>query len=396
MKWKILLSAAMGLALATATAPSSHAADPVKIGFSIAKTGLFASGTGSQLATYELWKDEVNAAGGLDVKGVKRPIVFDYYDDQSDPGKAVQIYEKLITSDKVDLLLAPWGTPFHIAIAGVLERYKFPVIGNSAASVHLRDIKPGYIWFTTGVMPDRFGQAIADALKSYGIKSVAVLTAQLPFSLEVKSYLLPALKKAGIAVKVDENYPPSIKDMTAMLTAVKNAAPEGVIVASYPADSALYMKQARELNIKAPFQFVMVGAAETWFTKQFGAAADGIVTMGHWAPGVKQWPKAMPFFDLYEKKYHEAPDYLDSDLAYMSCEILQEAVAKVGLNHEALRHYISTATFQTINGPVKFKGVENVTTPAGLLQIQGKNMELIWPPKLATAKFEPKPAWPTH
>lgn len=394
MLGRFLSVAAMGIALTAAH--MSYAAEPVKIGFSISKTGLFAAGTGSQFDTYELWKDEVNARGGLDVKGVKRPIKFIYYDDQSDPGKAVQIYEKLITSDKVDLLLAPWGTPTHIAVAGVLERYKFPMIGDSAASVRLREIKPGYIWFTTGVMPDRFAKAIADALTANHLKSVAVLTNQLPFALEVKSFLIPDLKKAGIDIKVNEEYPPAIKDMTPLLTKVKSTAPDAVLDFSFPADSALYMKQAREIGVAAPFQFVMIGATDDWFLKQFGAAANGIVTMGHWTPERKEWPKAKPFFDAYEKKFHEAPDYLDSDLAYMSCEILEQAVAKVGLNRDALRHEISTDTFDTINGPVKFNGVENATTPAGLLQIQGKKMQLIWPPQLATAKFTPKPGWPAQ
>jgi branched-chain amino acid transport system substrate-binding protein len=391
-KWLLTLLTGIGLMAAAHV----QAADPVRIGFAISKTGLFAAGTGSQFDTYTFWRDQVNARGGLDVKGVKRPIEFVWYDDQSDTGKAVQIYEKLITSDKVDLLLAPWGTPAHIAVAGVVERYKFPMVGNSAASVKLRELKPGNLWFTTAVMPDRFGAAIADALKANGMKTAAVLTPQLPFALEVKSFLMPALKKNDIEVKVNEEYPPSIKDMTSLLISVKNANPDAVLVFSYPADSTLYMKQARENGITAPFQFVMVGATESWFTKQFGAATDGIVTMGHWSPKVAAWKKAQPFFDAYEKQFHEAPDYLDSALAYMSCEILEEAVAKAGLDKDAIRKEISTDTFETINGPVKFNGVENATTPAALLQIQGKNMELIWPPNIATAKFEKKPAWPTN
>jgi branched-chain amino acid transport system substrate-binding protein len=394
MTRRFILLAALGLGLASLQ--PSYAADPVKIGFSIPKTGLFAAGTGSQWNAYQLWKDQVNAQGGLDVKGVKRPIVFDWYDDQSDPGKAVQIYEKLITDDKVDLLLAPWGTPAHIAVAGVVERYHFPVIGDSAASVKLRDLKSSYMWFTTGGMPDSFAKAMADALKANGIKTAALLTAQLPFALEVKSFLVPALKANDIAVKIDENYPPSIKDMTALLTTVKDAAPDAVIALSFPADTALYMKQARELNITARFQFVEVGASEDWFIKEFGASTDGIVTMGDWTPAVKQWPKAKPFFDAYQAKFHETADYLDSSLAYMSCEILAQAVAKVGLDKEALRNEIATDTFDTISGPVKFKGVENAITPAGLLQIQKGKMEMIWPPSLATAKFEAKPAWPVN
>src|SRR5262245_41716475 len=237
----------------------AQAADPVRIGFSISKTGLFASAAPSQINAYELWRDQVNAQGGLDVAGTKRPIEFVVYDDQSNPGQAVRIYEKLITEDKVDLLLAPWGTPIHFAIAPVLEKYQFPMVGNSAASAKLRDIKPGYIWFPTSAIPDKMGPELAAMLKANKVSSVALLSNVLPFSKEIKSFLVPALEKEGIKVLVNEEYPPDATDMTAMLTAVKSANPDGVIVLSYPSDSVLYVKQAKELGIAAPFEFVLVG-----------------------------------------------------------------------------------------------------------------------------------------
>jgi branched-chain amino acid transport system substrate-binding protein len=391
---KILLAALVGLGMVIPAI--GHAADPVRIGYAVSKTGLFAAAGDGQIKTYELWKDQVNARGGMDVKGVKRPVELIAYDDQSDPGKAVQIYEKLITDDKVDLLLAPYGTPAHIAIAGVIERYKFPLVGNTAASVKLREIKPGYMWFTTGEMPDRLAQSITDLLKAKGFKTAALLVNQLPFPLESKSFLVPALQKAGIELKINEEYPPTIKDMTALLTSVKAANPDAVIAFAFPADSAIYMSQARELDIKAPFQFLEVGPTEAAFAKQFGESLNGIVSMGHWSPMHQEWKGAKALFDDYMAKYHERPSYLNTPLVFMSCQIIEQAVAKVGLDREAIRQEIATDTFDTVNGPVKFNGVENVSTPAGLVQVQGDGMALIWPPSIATADFMPKPAWPSR
>ena len=103
-------AAALAGAVALLGLGAANAAEPVKIGFSESKTGLFAQAATSQYQAYNLWREHVNAAGGLDVAGTKRKVEFVSYDDQSNPSKAVQIYEKLITDDKVDLLLAPWGT----------------------------------------------------------------------------------------------------------------------------------------------------------------------------------------------------------------------------------------------------------------------------------------------
>ena len=387
---KIILSLAATVALAA----SAYAADPpVKIGFSLAKTGIFAVGAPSQLNAYELWREQVNAKGGLDVAGKKRMVEFVQYDDQSNPGNAVRIYEKLITDDKVDLLLAPWGTPHHFAIAPVLEKYKFPMVGNTATSVQLREIKPGYIWFTTSAIPDKMAVEMAAMMKANNIKTAALLANVLSLAKEIKAALLPALAANGIELKVNEEYPPDVKDMTTMLSKVKAAAPQAVIVLSYPSDSVLYAKQAKELGIEAPFQFVAVGPTIDFYGKAVGSAANGLVTMGHWSPDKSDWKRARPFYDAYVKRFNEKPDYLDSVLAYMSAEILEQAVAKAGLDKAKLRQTIATSTFDTINGPVKFQGVENAITPTAFLQIQGDGLQIVWPKSIATAPFKPKTGW---
>lgn len=378
---------------ALATIGAASAEEPVKIGYGIAKTGIFAPAADSQIKTYQLWAEQLKAQGGIDVAGKKRPVQFVVYDDQSDFGKAPAIYEKLITSDKVDLLLAPWGTPFHFAVVGVLEKYQFPMVGNSASSVRIRDIKPGNIWFPTSAMPDKQAEALVAMMKAQGVKTAAINTLQLPFSQEIKKFLMPELAKTDIKVVVNEEYAPDTKDLTATLTKIKQASPDAVISLSYPSDSVLYMKQARELGINAPFQLALVGPTEYSFEKLFGSNLDGMITMGHWSPNQAKWPKARPFYDLYLKKVGEPPDYLDSALAWMSVEILEQAVKKVGLDHAKLRAEISSATFDTIDGPVKFKGVENVITPAMFLQFQKGQAQIVWPPSEATAKFMPKPAW---
>ncbi len=106
-----LLAALAGTAALAGLAAPVLANDPVRIGYTIARTGLFAAAAPSQEQAYTLWAEQVNAAGGLDVAGTLRPVEFVSYDDESDPAKAAQLYERLITSDNVDLLMAPWGTP---------------------------------------------------------------------------------------------------------------------------------------------------------------------------------------------------------------------------------------------------------------------------------------------
>jgi branched-chain amino acid transport system substrate-binding protein len=372
---------------------SVQAADTVRIGYSIARTGLFAVATPVQQQAYDLWRDQLNATGGLSIGGGgKRKIEFVSYDDQSEPAKAAQIYEKLISNDKVDLLLAPWGTATHIAVAPVVERHKFPLVGATASTTLVRDLGGKYMWFTE-IMPDAYGNDLPKLLGAAGVKRVAIITMQLPLALETKKFLLPALQKASIEVVFNQEYPPDIKDMTGLLTSLKAAGPDAVIGLSYPSDSIIYLSTAREIGLTAKFQFLEIGPTEPFLLQKFGDNLNGIVTVGHWSPDQKAWPKARPFFDAYKAKFNEPPDYLDSVSSFMSAEILQQAVEKVGLDREKIREAIATGTFDTINGPVRFKGATNVGTPNGYLQIQKGIAQIVWPDQIKTSDFEPKGPW---
>jgi branched-chain amino acid transport system substrate-binding protein len=388
------LAAAAIATIAVALAFAVEAADPVRIGFSLPRTGPFASATPPQENGYILWREQVNAKGGLDVAGTKRPVEFVVYDDQSDPAKAVQIYEKLITDDKVDLVFAPWGTAHHFAIVGLLERHKFPMVGNTVSSVRLRDLKPNYFW-AVAVQPDGLAESLVAMLKKQNAKTVAVLTLQLPFSLETRELLLPGLKKAGIEAVVAKDYPPTTKDMTALLASVQSAKPDAVIALTYPSDSVLYMNQARELGINAPFQFVLIGPSIPFFRKMFGPASDGIVTLGYWTPHQTKWTRGIAFYDAYKKRFNDEPDYTITTTTYSSCEVVEQAVAKAGLNREKLRETIAGGQFDTIVGPIAFKGAQS-TVPASISQIQNGQIHFLWPPEIATSEFKPKGAWPKN
>ncbi len=387
---RLVLSAAACLPFAFA---ASEAAEPVKIGYAISQTGPFAPIADSQIKAYRLWAKQIEEQGGLDVAGKKRPIEFVVYDDQSDFGKIPGIYEKLITDDGVDLLIAPWGTPFHFAVAGVLERYGFPMVGNTAASVQLRDLAPGNIWFPTSAIPDRIAEELVRLLVAEDVGSVAVNSLQLPFSQEVHSFLIPAMQKAGIEILVDEQYAPGTRDMTATLTLIKRAEPDAILALAYPPDGITYMNQARELGVTAPVQLILIGPSASFFRDMFGENLDGVLTIGHWSPQKTDWTKAKPFYDAYLAMHGERPDYLDSALAYTSLEILQQAVAEAGLDRDKLRAAIAGGSFDTINGPIRFEGVENAVTPTMLLQVQGDDLEIVWPPADATRPMKEKGSW---
>ena len=86
-----------------ALAAPVRAGDPIKVGFSMALTGSVAQNGKQLIMALELWRDDINASGGL----LGRPVELVYYDDQSNPSNVPGIYTKLITVDKVDSCSAP-------------------------------------------------------------------------------------------------------------------------------------------------------------------------------------------------------------------------------------------------------------------------------------------------
>lgn len=370
--------------------------EKIRIGFSMALTGIYAPGAESQMNAYLLWYEEINKRGGIFVKewNKKLPVELVYYDDQSQPDVAVRIYEKLITQDKVDLIMSPWGTTIHFAIAPLSEKYKIPLIGTTAASVKLRDLKGSYFWFITACIPDRQMKSFVEMLKAKDIKTASILYLQELFPRENLQFLEPALKDAGIKVLIKKDYPMGVKDLIPLLTETKAKNADALIALTYPADSFLLTAQAKEVDLNPKLFMQLVGPAIIGFYEKFGPSTEGLITQGHWSPKGK-WPGAREFFENYKARWKKKPDYLDSSLAYIGCQILEQAIEKAGtLKRDEIRKIISYEEFITINGPIKFTGVENLKTPSMWLQWQKGELEIIWPPEMATSNLIfPKPKW---
>ena len=390
-----LLKGAAAAVGAAAFAPSLFAqAGPVRIGYAIARTGPWTGGAQvSQEPNYLLWAEQVNAAGGLDVKGTKRPIELISSDDRSDIETCVRSYEKLMGSDKVDLILPPWGSNANFAIAPLANRMGYPVLAPTALSRKLVELKlPNF--FLLLQQPDRMVGALVDMLVANGVKTVAVIYVDDLFGLENFSALKVALRSTGIQVVEEKSYPGDIKDLSPVLRSIKDKNPEAFIGLSYPPDTILASKQSKEIGFNPRFYYASVGTAfQLYRNVMTPAGAEGVLGMGSW--NSKTSPGAKAYFDAHTKKFGgKEPDRWASGHCWAGLEILQAAVAKSGLDRKAIRDYIAGNTHKTIIGDIKFTGSENTATPGSVGQWQNGEFEVVWPQNMATAKLNAsKPAW---
>ena len=382
--------AAAGAALA-APAVLRAQTGPVRIGYAMARTGPWTGGAQvSQEPNYILWAEQVNAAGGLNVKGAKRPVELISSDDRSEIETCVRSYEKLLGSDTVDLILPPWGSNANFAVAPLANRHGYPFIAPTALSKKLIELKLPY-FFLMLQQPQPMMNALVELLKGNGAKTAAVVYVDDLFGLENYAALKVALGGSGISLVEDKSYPLGVKDLSPVLRGIKDKNPDAFIALSYPPDTILASKQSKEVGFNPKFFYASVGTAYPLYKQVMGASAEGVLGMGSW--NRKSSMAAQAYFDAHVKRFNKEPDRWASGATWASLEILQAAVAKAGLDRKAIRDYVANNSHDTVVGKIRFQGSENIATPGAVSQWQGNEFEVVWPKSIATGSLVTKPAW---
>jgi len=367
---------------------------PVRVGYAMSRTGPWTGGAQvSQEPNYLLWAEQQNAAGGIDVKGQRRKIELISSDDRSDTETVVRTYEKLMGSDKVDLVLPPWGSNANFAVAPLANRFQYPFLAPTALSRRLAEMKLPY-FFLLLQQPKPMCDALVDMFKASGVKTVAVIYVDDLFGLENYAALKVALAGTGINIVQDTSYPAGVKDLSPTLRSIKDKNPDAFVGFTYPPDTILASKQAKEVGFNPKYFYASVGTAfQLYRNVMTPAGAEGVLGMGSW--NGKSNPAAKAYFDAHTKKFAgKEPDRWASGACWAGLEILTSAVNKVGLDRKAIRDYVAGNTHKTIMGDIRFSGSENVGTPGTVGQWQNGEFEVVWPQQLATAKLNPnKPAW---
>ena len=139
MKFRHSLSLMLSLVVFFFAFPTASLAKDIVVGASVALTGKYARTGQEQLQGFQMWVDDVNARGGL----LGRKVVLKYYDDESKPDTGAKLYEKLITDDKVDLLIGPYSSAVTMAASTVAEKHNFPMVSSTrTCSACTRSLKP--------------------------------------------------------------------------------------------------------------------------------------------------------------------------------------------------------------------------------------------------------------
>jgi branched-chain amino acid transport system substrate-binding protein len=358
---------------------------PIRIGMSMPQTGGLAGGGKASLLGIEIWRDDVNAKGGL-LGGRKVELVV--YDDKSSASETPAIYSKLIDVDKVDLLFAPYATVPTAPIMPMVKQRGLLLMGNFSFQVNS---KIGHdMWFNNAPWgpADSWATSFLDIGQKAGGKSMALLAADQEFAQNLAKTAREVAGKRNLPIVFDQAYPPSTVEFSSIIRALKAAKPDIVYVASYPPDSTGILRAVNEIgigdNVKV-FGGGMVGLQFGAVMENMGSLLNGVVNYNTWLPEKSMYFEGTKeFFDKYTKRAVEAKidplGYYLAPFGYASGQLIEQAIKAVGsLDQKALAKYLRENTHKTIVGPIAFSpDGERKQTAVLQAQFRGivdKNME---------------------
>jgi branched-chain amino acid transport system substrate-binding protein len=349
-----------GAALAAASALPGRAfaqAGPVKIGMSMPQTGSLGAGGQAALVALRLWVDDVNQKGGL----LGRKVELIAYDDQTNPANTPGIYTKLLDVDKVDLLIAPYGTVPTAPIMPLVKQRGLLLMGNFSFQVNAKVQHD--MWFNNSPWNDAssWSDGFIRAGQKAGAKSIAILAADQEFAQNLANGARELAKKANIKSVYDQNYPPTTTDFSSLIRGIRAARPEMVFVMSYPNDSVAIIRAVNEIGVGSTVQVFgggMVGLQFTPIMTSLGSQLNGVLNYNSYVPGMK-YPGIEDFLARYAKRAAEAKvDPLGFYLPpfnYAIGQMLEQAAnATKSLDHKGLAEYLRKNEMKTVVGPIRY------------------------------------------
>jgi branched-chain amino acid transport system substrate-binding protein len=391
--------AALGLGLSAPAAAQQPTS--IRIGWAISKTGPYAGGASvTTLPNYQVWVKDVNEAGGIMLSsiGKRLPIEIVEYDDRSSSEEAVRAIERLVTQDKVDFILSPWGTALNLAVGPTLNRAGYPHLAVTSVTDRAPELAKRWqnatFWLGTSAQISKALVELLTKMRADGKvgANVAMVSVADQFGIELSTAGRNAFKMAGFNLVYDRSYPAGTQDMQPILSEAMRANPDSFIAFSYPPDTLAVTEAARVLAFNPKVFYVGVGTAFPLYKGRFAANAEGVM-------GIGGWNADSPALKAYLKRHQDVigrePDRWASPITYASLQVLQQAIEKVGkVDRPAVIKAIHDGTFDTIIGKVKLKDglLQEVW---GVGQWQGGEFYGLAPVGLAGARapLVPKPAW---
>ncbi len=365
---------------------AAHAQEVIKFGAPLPITGPLAPEALKQKQGYDLWANQVNLAGGINVAGKKMKVEIVYIDYQSNTPRAVQATERLITQDNVQFVFAPFGSGAAKAASTVAERYGVPMIAATASSSQVYD--QGYKFlFGTFTPNETLTNPLTTIIRQRlpDVKKVAILARNDLFPLAIAQEMEKSAKERGLEVVYFEKFAINTLDHSSALAQIKAANPQWIFATGYTNDLVLMRKQMTDQRIEAPVVTMIAAPAYQEFIDAAGKGAENITSAAWWHPAVRYkgidiFGTTESYVKLFKDTYKADPDYANAS-ASVSGAIFQIAIEKSGtINRQKVRDELAKMDVTTFWGQVKFGPNGQITSlEPPVFQIQNAKPIVVHP-----------------
>lgn len=386
MKRMAMVLLILSLVVAVA-APWALAQEALKVGVILPLTGEKAKFGEIEKKSFEMARDEINAAGGIN--GKKIDFVFE--DDTGRPDVARAAAEKLITRDKVVMLGGGYGSSETFAIAGVAQQGRIPFLVNTGSDDKITTRGWDYIFRLNPPVseyPIGLESFLAEVVKP---KTAAILYENTNFGSAGSKEFKQICERLGIKLVLSEGYQSGGVDFKPILVKVKQANPDLVYMISYIMDASMLMRQSMELRISPK---VYVGGAAGFTLPEFpancGKAAEMVYSATLWYQTLP-FPGAKEYYDNFVKKYGTETEYHGAE-AYAAAYVIADALKRTkSTTPDDVRSALAATDMMTVFGPVKFVSYGQMKNqnklPTYLVQWINGKLELVWPKDVATKPY---------
>ncbi|MBX2835796.1 MAG: amino acid ABC transporter substrate-binding protein [Gammaproteobacteria bacterium] len=397
----VTLRKSISVAIATITlmlTQAAMAAEPIKVGAIAPKTGPLAGGaTVTQWPNVELWAKQVNDAGGLTVGGEQRLIEVIEYDDKTNPGEHIKLAQRLAEQDKVDFVVAPYGTGFNIAAAPIYGRYGYPMIAVSAITDKMDELTGRYpnLFFTLGTTT-AFIEGVIEILKEQKAAgnigdTIAMVNVADAFGIELADIAREKIPEAGFTIVYDKSYPLGTPDLSPVMKGAKDSGADSFIAWSYPPDTFALAEQAIIENLDVSLYYSAVATSFPAFSGAYGGKINNVLGAG--GTNVDD-EKIAAYREAHKEITGKVADYWASANTYAALQILQQAIEGADtLDREVVTQFIKDNSFDTVMGTLSFENnVSHTFWSVGQWQdgvfrgVKGKNVD-------GAATVRPKSGW---
>ena len=392
---------------------AAMAEDPIVIGCPLSTAFLYGwdAERGITLAV-----EEINAAGGVDVGGTKRPLKVEVIDTRDlEPGvpvsEALLAVEKLILEKEADFLLGgPVRSEAALAAMSLLSKYKKISIVTTGvltpkyhAMVAENYDKYKYCFRIHGEAKQLVGEIIANFMalrEKYGLTKVFVMAQDVAHARGAGEIISKVAASKGFEVLGMEVFPTGTNDFSMGLLKARKADAQILNIWMDMPESSILLKQWYDMKIPAlPFGSTLAAAEQPGFWKATEGKGEytlcNVVNAGN-AP-CEATPWTMKFYNAYAKRWGVEPEGLGSSSSYMSVYVLKDAIERAGtLDSDKVVTALEQTDMMGVYGRIKFDPKNHQVIPAldpeegavgTILQWQDGKRIVVFPKSIATGEI---------